>query len=148
MTPSLGLEQTEELTCLLTDMVSVREITLCMGCVCVCMCVCVWGGEGWRRVGQCWTFVFCLGGFFWPHPKHVEVPWPGTESKSWLCPVQQLWQRWIFHPLPWLGISSFPSNPSHCSLILNPHLILHHSRNTWTFLFAIPLHWSDGQTNV
>ena len=68
MTPSLGLEQTEELTCLLTDMVSVREITLCMGCVCVYVCVCLgWGGmeKSWSVLDICFLF----GGFFLATPK-------------------------------------------------------------------------------
>ena len=38
------------------------------------------------------TSVFSLF-FLWPHPQHVEVPGPETESEP------QLWQCWILNPL-------------------------------------------------
>ena len=37
--------------------------------------------------------------FFWPHPRHIEVPRPGTKSEPQLGPTPQLWQHWILNPL-------------------------------------------------
>lgn len=43
----------------------------------------------------------CFFFFFWPHPEHMEVPWPGIESDPELQPVLQLRQLWILNPLGW-----------------------------------------------
>lgn len=37
---------------------------------------------------------------FWPDPRQIEVPRPGTETKLQLCPVPQLWQRRALNPAP------------------------------------------------
>ena len=46
------------------------------------------------------TYV-CVLGFLilWLHPRHTEVPRPGTESK----PQLYLWQSQICNPLCWAG---------------------------------------------
>ena len=36
--------------------------------------------------------------FIWPHPQHMEVPWPGMKSEPQLQPTPQLWQSWILNP--------------------------------------------------
>lgn len=33
--------------------------------------------------------------FFWPHPQHIEVPWPGIKSEKQLWPAPQLQQHQI-----------------------------------------------------
>ena len=42
-------------------------------------------------------FLFLKFNYFalWPYLRHVEVPRPGTESKSWLQPVPELQQHWF-----------------------------------------------------
>jgi len=43
--------------------------------------------------------------FFWPHPQHMDVPWPGIKSKLQLRPRPQLQQCWILSSLGHSGNS-------------------------------------------
>ena len=45
---------------------------------------------------------------YWPHPRHMEFPGLGIESKLWLRPMPQLQQRQILSPLCRWGIKPAP----------------------------------------
>ena len=62
--------------------------------------------------------------FLQPHPRHMEVPSPGMESKLELQPTPQLQQQRILNPLCWARDQT--SAATETSKIINP---LCHSRN-------------------
>ena len=37
----------------------------------------------------------CVCVFYWPHLRHLDMPWPGIEFGLQLQPTLQLWQPWI-----------------------------------------------------
>ena len=77
----------------------------------------------WAWQEPLFLFYFLI---LWPHPRHTEVPWPRTDSKS------QLWPIPLTHVLGQLLNPHLHSDLSHCSRILNP---LHHGGNATLYLF-------------
>ena len=80
-----------------------------------------------RRCWSCWDtvgtlnnpfFFFFFFFLFQPHPWHMEVPGPGTESEPHLPPIPQLWQCQILNPLFWAG--DWTGNSTETSQIINP----------------------------
>ena len=53
-------------------------------------------------------FFFNFFFLFQPHPQHIDVPRPGTESKLQLQPTPQLWQHWILIPAHQAGEHTAP----------------------------------------
>ena len=59
----------------------------------------------------CYRKIFFL---FRPHPWHMEVPRPSTESKPELQPMSQLQQCQILNPLCWTGDQTSASRDKLC----------------------------------